>query len=371
MSLMHKRTDLTKICFPPFRPSEDFLEKVSGTLQTLRFKGFYRQTDKDASGFAPLFKQEDPGVYFESMSDWLDGDVIFVAYRTDTKRLPTGLLKARVKIAVAKWCEERGVEKCPAAVKKEIKLTLEDDLISRALPTTKVSEILIFPSTGVAWIDSTSDKRVDEVRKALRKLGFEGRVWTPGELRRAETDDAAQTSDLPQGVVTSFYAWIWHNAETGNGSYGPPNHVVKAWVDSRIAFRRPVEEKATTVVTGDNPADAVTARAAIANRMVVQDVRIGLQHDDRDYFVTLCGPQMQLKAIQGPLILSEESEHEGHANMFDRIFLLNELNDMVVSMLDAFLDVYHDVDGGLAKLDNSIATWASEQDGIIAEFGDE
>jgi hypothetical protein len=44
---------------------------------------------------------------------------------------------------------------------------------------------------------------------------------------------------------------------------------------------------------------------------------------------------------------------------------------MVVSMLDAFLDVYHDVDGGLAKLDNSIATWASEQDGIIAEFGDE
>jgi len=373
MPLTSKRTDLTRILFRPILLQQDFLEKVGETLETLRFKGFYRQTDKEASGFAPLLKQEIEG--FASKEDWLDGGMLFMAFRTDTKRLPTGLLKARVKLAVAKWCEDRGVEKCPAAIKKEIKQTLEEDLLTRALPTTKVSEVLIFPARGEIWIDSTSDKRVDEVRKAIRKLGFEGRVWTPGEHRREDTEDVMQSSDLGAGVVTSFYAWLWHRSETGqglfnNGAHGQPLHV---WIDSRIAFRRLVEEKASTVVTGDNPADAVTARAAIANGMVIQDVRIGLKREDRDYFVTLYGSNMQIKAAQMPSIQGEESEGQtaGHANLYDRIFLLSEMNEILFTLFEIYLHGHLE---NLDSLNSQICDWA-RQDGpstdvIDAEFED-
>lgn len=369
MPLTYKRTDLTRVLFQSIVLSAGFLDKVEDTLKTLRFKGFYRQSDKEASGFVPLMKQEVEG--FETREDWSDGGTLFMAFRTDSKRLPTGLLKSRVKIKVAQWCEERGVEKCPAAIKKEFKAALEEDLLTRALPTTKVNEIMILPDRGELWIDSTSDKRVDEIRKALRKLGFEGRVWVPGELRRAEADDMMATSDLPAGVVTSFYAWLWHRAETGNGLHNDISPI-HAWIDSRIAFRRPVEEKATTVVTGDNPADAVTARAAIANGMVIQDLRLGLKREDREYFVTLCGQHMQTKAMQMPSMDSEgdsENPLEGHANMFDRIFLITELNQVLADLLETFLGSY--LEEGLPQLNEEIADWARQHQGDVeAEFED-
>jgi hypothetical protein len=65
---------------------------------------------------------------------------------------------------------------------------------------------------------------------------------------------------------------------------------IHLWVDDRLAFRRPEDTKVTAVMTGENPAASLEARAALAGGKVLQEIRVGLRRDDREFFFTLKGP---------------------------------------------------------------------------------
>src|SRR5688572_27418516 len=101
---------------------------------------------------------------------------------------------------------------------------------------------------------------------------------------------------VPSHLAGEFYAWLWYASEDQGGSFALPHPVgrVDVWVDERIAFRNPDEQKVAAVMTGENPAGTLEARAALAGGKVLQDLRIGVRRDDREFIVTLKGPAMSL-----------------------------------------------------------------------------
>jgi DNA recombination-dependent growth factor C len=117
---------------------------------------------------------------FDDFNTWLFQQHAVFALRVDKKVLPGKLLKAYVDKAARKWAAERGVERVPASVRKEIQDKLETEWLARALPKVNVTELCWHVTDGWVVMAGASDKVVDRVRKRFhRTFGLELLPWSP------------------------------------------------------------------------------------------------------------------------------------------------------------------------------------------------
>lgn len=143
-----------------------------------------------------------------------------------------------------------------------------------------------------------------------------------------------EVTPVPPHLAGEFYLWLWWASEQRQARFDLPAPVgtVHVWVDDRLAFRRPDETKVTAVLTGENPAASLEARAALAGGKVLQELRIGLRRDDREFVATLKGPGVFLGGLKVPGVLSEAAEEA----VIDRMFLVEEVMLVVDGLLREF-----------------------------------
>lgn len=111
---------------------------------------------------------------FEEPDTWLFDKYVVFCLRVDVKKLPTRLLTATVEIKCDAWKKERGVERVPSAVKKEIRENIEVDWLGRVFPTVKTVEIVWNVLDGWAIVATQSDALLDRVKKRFhRSFGFD------------------------------------------------------------------------------------------------------------------------------------------------------------------------------------------------------
>ena len=91
-----------------------------------------------------------------------------------------------------------------------------------------------------------------------------------------------EATPIPPHLAGELYLWLWWASEAWQGRFelDQPVGVVHIWVDDRLAFRRPDDTKISAVMTGENPASSLEARAALAGGKVLQDLKIGIRRDD-------------------------------------------------------------------------------------------
>lgn len=140
-------------------------------------------------------------------------------------------------------------------------------------------------------------------------------------------------------LAPEFYTWLWWRSEQSGGSFdvdeGDAKQAVgriELWVDDRLAFRIPGDKKVSAVLTGDNPAESLEAKAALFGGKVLHEVRLRLKREDREFAVTLKGPEMHLTRISLPQAL-KDSEEEA---IYDRLFLYDELVFIIQGLFQAF-----------------------------------
>ena len=135
-------------------------------------------------------------------------------------------------------------------------------------------------------------------------------------------------------VAGEFYAWLWWASEQNSALFKLPEPIgdVELWVDERLAFRTPNDSRVTAVMTGENPATSLEARAALAGGKVLQEVRVGLRRDDREFFATLKGPAMHLASLKLPQVVSEGGEEV----IYDRLHLYEELCFVLGGLFEDF-----------------------------------
>lgn len=135
----------------------------------------------------------------------------------------------------------------------------------------------------------------------------------------------AETDGLPilPHVACEFYTWLWWSSEQNGAVFDLPDPVgrVDVWVDERLAFRNPDDTRVSAIMTGENPAATLEARAALAGGKVLQELRLGMRRDDREYFVTLKGPAMHLQGLKMPVVVVEGGEEV----LFERMHLYEEM----------------------------------------------
>lgn len=117
---------------------------------------------------------------FDDFNRWLYNDVAWIALRVDKKRLPAKLFKATLEKKCAAWCAERDVERCPSAVKQEIKEQLEQQWLDRTLPSVAVTEAAWSITHGWLMLHTLSEGTADRFRKRFfRTFGLKLVPWSP------------------------------------------------------------------------------------------------------------------------------------------------------------------------------------------------
>lgn len=146
-----------------------------------------------------------------------------------------------------------------------------------------------------------------------------------------------ETTPIPSHFASELYLWLWWASEQQQARFELPQPVgvVHVWVESRLAFRRVDDTKITAVMTGENPAASLEARAALTGGKVLQELRVGIRRDDREFSVTLKGPGIHIGALKVPQVLSEEAVEA----VIDRMFLVEEAQTVIDGLIQAFAKV--------------------------------
>lgn len=154
-------------------------------------------------------------------------------------------------------------------------------------------------------------------------------------------------------LAGEFYAWLWWSSEANEGQFDLPDvGKVELWVDERLAFRNPADTKVSAVMTGESPSTTLEARAALAGGKVLQDLRVSLRRDDREFSVTLKGAQMDLQKVKLP----QQVDGGGEEALYDRMFLYEELCFVLSRLMDRFATARVAADWEEATL-AEIRTW--------------
>ena len=138
-------------------------------------------------------------------------------------------------------------------------------------------------------------------------------------------------------LAGEFYTWLWWTSEREGAVFQLPAPVgpIDVWVEDRLAFRNPDDTRVAAVMTGENPSATLEARAALAGGKVLQDIRLGVRREDREYLVTLKGPSMHLTALKLPAVVTEGGEEV----VFERVHLVEELELVLTGLFRAFAQV--------------------------------
>ena len=149
-------------------------------------------------------------------------------------------------------------------------------------------------------------------------------------------DESADGLPILPHLAGEFYAWLWWASEVQGAVFdlGDPVGQIELWVDARLAFRNADDTKVTAVMTGEAPSTSLEARAALAGGKVLNELRVGVRRDDREFTVTLKGPAMHTTGLKLPQVMSEGKDEV----LYDRMFLYSELMLVITGLYRTFAE---------------------------------
>lgn len=148
-----------------------------------------------------------------------------------------------------------------------------------------------------------------------------------------ENEDGLPT---PPHLSSEFYVWLWWESERNNARFelGELMGQVEVWVDARLAFRRPGDSKVSAVLTGDDASTTLESRAALAGGKVVDEIRLRIRRDDREYSASLKGAAVAIQRAKLPPSGTDADE----SPLYDRMFHYEELEKVVAALFTVFAE---------------------------------
>jgi hypothetical protein len=161
----------------------------------------------------------------------------------------------------------------------------------------------------------------------------------------------SDVTPFPPHVGAEFLLWLWYRAEIGDASIQLRTGRIKLWLDDRMVFRTPSDEKPTVVLTASEGAKR-EALTSLHSGKVLSELRIAFQKDERDYYATL-DTVLTVRNLQLPQVLSETL---GEA-VVDRLFLYDEFSQILRGAFSEFCALRKDT----PKFGKALSAWTDVQ----------
>lgn len=292
------------------------------------FEGFRAEDDEREliAGWVPFADETDFCNFVQSPEG------AFLRLRVDTRKVPSYLLREVAGEMAKEWKLKAGREDLTRAERDEIRGICFRRLLARALPQTKIVDVVIVPSAEEVWFLNTAD-RVNGLFRALFEKTFgvklrhlspavsalRGFPWETDGPRWSEIfgggEPAAILNHLPErGWPEDFLTWLWYRTEESGGDLalegGSP---VVLWVEDRLRLvGLDGESHDVTLKTGD-VGKSPEAASALAGKKQVAEARFGLIREDREYFFLIKAETFDLCGLKAPKAMTAAENEDGWA----------------------------------------------------------
>jgi hypothetical protein len=138
-------------------------------------------------------------------------------------------------------------------------------------------------------------------------------------------------------LASEFLTWLLYRAEAQEGVW--PSRAGRGgfelWPDDRLRLEAPVEGLTKNLLSGGTPSRSPEARSALASGKIVQEARWKLIQDDREWLFTLKAPDLDLRSVRLPELLTSEDEDR----LRERVGLMEFLERTVEDLYARFLEL--------------------------------
>ena len=346
------------------RPSNDF---VLERLSTCAFRDRQLQDTQPNWGFCGARDVLD--TEFSDINEVIYDRYVLFALRQDRKRLSAPMFKARLQRRVKAWCQENGRARCPSSVRGDLEERLTLDMLGAASTDTKTWQALWHLDEGWVLFDNNAQgnnerfvklfveafgltlRRVipldlpedDSLRgRALLTGGMDYRPGQPLSEQDTEGAEAMEISAVEDSPVMphlagEFLLWLWYRTELSGAQLTVPglDGPIDLWGEKRVVIRPPDSGGSSTTVVGENPCAAPECLRAMEGGKLPAEMRLCIRRDDREFAVTLGSPDLQPRSVSLPQVISGSDEEA----LYDRMFLYEELRDVLAALFGWFLSL--------------------------------
>lgn len=159
-------------------------------------------------------------------------------------------------------------------------------------------------------------------------------------------------------LASEFLTWLLYRSEIQNGAWsgGEKFPDFELWPDDRLRLEAPVDGITKNLLSGGTPSRSPEAHAALAAGKIVQEARWKLLQDGRETLFTLKAPDLDLRSVRLPELLTEEHDDR----LRERLILMGQLEKTFEFLFERFLQLRLSNDWVGRELP-SISKWILEE----------
>ncbi|MDP6944299.1 MAG: hypothetical protein QF464_09140 [Myxococcota bacterium] len=163
--------------------------------------------------------------------------------------------------------------------------------------------------------------------------------------------------DLVQRITNTaflggeFLTWLWYHAEHQEGRFKLGERYIEVYFDAKLVLEATGDIRETSSIKSECPTETEEARASLQSGKHVAEARLRVVAEQKQWTATVKANDLSLNGVKIPALLSREDDDK----VYERLYLLEEIEDLLDDLFDRFLDV---------RLDE--ANWDTEVDVLRA-----
>jgi len=304
---------------------------------------------------------------FSNTNRWHIDPYVLLGLRCDKTVLPKEKVLAETKSRANAWCQERGVERCPSAVRRAIKEQVEEDLRGEARTKTTVVDVAWNTELGYVLAGATSTKVSDEIRKRFFRA-FGCKLAPTGPLRERDLPALLgypEAEAVPADLTLQMLSWIHLVSEDQDGRGLEMGDERAILVTDRVSFIG-TKDTSSVQIKGEQAGSKHEAKTAVADGRLVSDAKVEFLHGAESVGVTiLAGELPDMKSLKFLGAGDESSDPSADARV-ERLVLYEGIYDELVDWAARFAELRADNVAWQDHLDRR-AEWAGREEPAASE----
>lgn len=133
---------------------------------------------------------------------------------------------------------------------------------------------------------------------------------------------------------SEFMMWLWFKSECYESLFENRDHgTLEFWYDDKLTLEAYLAETERNDFKGGAPAHSAEAKTALQHGKRVAKAKLGIIKEGREWTFTLKTDTLDVSGVKLPALLSREEDEQ----FYERMFLLEELEDIIGSLYKEFL----------------------------------
>ena len=131
-----------------------------------------------------------------------------------------------------------------------------------------------------------------------------------------------------------FMMWLWFKSECYESLFDNRDHgTLELWFDDKLTLEAYLAETERNDFKGGAPAHSPEAKTALRQGKRVAKAKMGIIKEGREWTFTLKSDSLDVSGVKLPALLSREEDEQ----FYERMYLLEELEDIIASLYKEFL----------------------------------